>query len=49
MLTEMGWTLGADGEERMAKRGDIFREQDRRKRGRPQLRWVGGLCEEGYP
>ena len=35
----MGWTFGVDGKERMAKRADRLREQDRRKRGRLRLRW----------
>ena len=41
MPAEMGWTLGVDGEEIMAKGADRLREQGQRKRGRLQLRWEG--------
>ena len=39
MPAEMGWTFGADGEERIAEKAVRLREQGRRKRGRPWVRW----------
>ena len=35
----MGWTCGKNGREHLTKRADALRLEDRRRRGRPRLRW----------
>ena len=35
----MGWTRRKDPDERLPKRAAELREQGRRRRGRPRLRW----------
>ena len=35
----VGWTRRKDGDDRLPKRATELREQGRRRRGRPRLRW----------
>ena len=40
---KVGWTRGKNGRGRLKKRADALRVEDRRRRGKPRLRWEDGV------